>query len=96
MLQSHSGTNISSHVLSELISPELRPCLRYGRVPAALMSVPKTSMDKYTGLELGHYNVRISGQVSPMDTESNTVSMKIFSYEQFRFCVLPTDAGHHF
>lgn len=57
--------------------------------------MPKTPVDKYTGLQFGQYNVGFSGQVFTVKTEAKAISMKKFPNNHFGASVFPFDFTHH-
>lgn len=89
------SASISLDIVSELRLPEL--CAGFGgcSVTAALVAMPETTMDKYTGPESGEYNVRASRKVPAMKPKSVTVGMEEATYDHLRSCVLSLDTGHH-
>ncbi len=88
-------TSVSLDILGELRLPEVRAGLGGSGVTTAIMAVPETSMDKYTGSESGEYNVRASRKVPAMKPKSVTIGMEEAPYDHLRSCVSPLDTSHH-
>jgi hypothetical protein len=60
------------------------------------MAMPKTPMDKYTGVEFGHYNVGVPWEVLSVDAKSKTTGMKEPPDHHFRTSIFAFYATHHF
>lgn len=89
------GTTVSFDILGEFRLPEVCASLGGSGVTTAIMAVPETSMDKYTGSESGEYNIRASRKVPAMKPKSVTVGMEEAPYDHLRSCVSPLDTSHH-
>jgi len=88
-------TSVPLDIVSEFRLPEVCAGLGSGGVTTSLVAMPETSMDKYTGLESGEYNVRASRKIPTMKPKSVTVGMEKPPYDHLRSCVSPFDTRHH-
>jgi len=74
--QGSMNFRVTFHVLSEFLQPECGIGLRRRRVPASLVAMPEASLDEYSRLIPGEDNIRFSRQVTPVQPESETESVK--------------------
>ena len=57
--------------------------------------MPKTSMYKYTGPQLGHYNVRLAREVLAVQAKTVAQGMKETTKRELRLCIFAGDRSHH-
>lgn len=59
------------------------------------MSVPETAMNEDCCLISGENNVGFAGKFPAVQAEAEALGEETLADENFRFRVLPPDAGHH-
>lgn len=59
------------------------------------MSMPKTSVYKYTGQELGHYNVGLAREVLAVQAKTITQSIKETAQCELGLCIFAGYRSHH-
>lgn len=82
-------------ILQKLVYPEFSVRFWCRGVPAAWMAMPETTMNKNTEPVLGQDKVRLSRQVTNMQSVPKTTSMKILSQSHLRSRIFSANAGHH-
>lgn len=89
------GFNITGNIPLNLLHPIVR--IRFGGsiVFATLMRMPKATMNKYCRFMFGKDNIRLSWQLTIMQSVSKASAMQILPYDHFWNCVLRAYFGHH-
>lgn len=75
-----------------LLLPELAIALWRYVVPAAFVSVPKTTVDKYCGLILAQDNVGCAGEPAHVDSVAVTARVQVTAHEHLGLGVPALDA----
>ena len=86
---------VSFAVRLELGLPELWPCLGQHGIPAPSMTMPEAAVYKYTGPQLGQYNVGPPRQIPAMQPVTVAVGVQKPAHKHFRLRVLSPNARHH-
>lgn len=86
---------VAMNVASEFCLPEFDIGSRHGGTLAALMSMPEAPVNKYDRPILRKHEIRRSGQLSIMQSITQSLPMKKTSDQHFGARVLPANAGHH-
>lgn len=86
---------ISIPIRPKLRLPELAVGFRYGRVFAATMLMPETSMNENNGTKLWKNDVRFAWEAIYMEAITETLRVQKPPHQHFRSSVLPFDARHH-
>lgn len=86
---------VTIDIFLELQSPEFFICPGSGRIAAALVPVPETSVDKHHCSVLWKYEVGGPGQFLYMESVSEPSGEKKGAKRPFRPSVLSSDARHH-
>ncbi len=85
---------ISFHVLSELLLPEGTACPWSGGESTAWVAMPETAMHEHHGVMPRQHDVRGTGKVSPVQTETVTELMEQAAHSALGRRVTPSDGGH--
>ena len=85
---------VALFVAVNLLLPEFGVCLGHYKVLAALVTVPKASVDKDDCLVFAQYNVGGTGQAFDVYAVAVAVGVQIMSHNQLGLCVLALDARH--
>ena len=89
------GFGVAAAVFRDFAFPEFD--VRSGKAAfAAVMAMPKASVDEDGGGVLGEHDVGLSGKVFAMESEAEAQAMEKFAEANFRFGVLGADFGHDF
>ena len=91
---SFSRLEVAQSFIEELFPPELKPRLRKSRQMTIGMSMPEAPMHKNDGLVLRQNNVRLAGQITPMQSESQSLRMQRATHYQFRLRVFAANSRH--
>lgn len=60
----------------------------------ALVSMPEAAVHEDHGMVLWKDQIRLAGKV-PVDPVTQAHAVQVATYNQFRFGVFPSNAGHH-
>ena len=87
-------SSIASDVRSEFLIPELRPSCRPDTTITAGMPMPVATVDENNPAVLWKHEVRSSGKIATVKSETESHAMNDGPNDQFRFCVARSDSGH--
>lgn len=79
---------------SILFFPEFDIGFWQTEILAALMTMPKASVDKNDGLVFGQNNIRIARQLPDLNTKLQITREKILSHNHLRLRIFPLDSRH--
>lgn len=74
--------------------PEIWPCF-WPFEQAALMSMPKTTMNKNYCMIAGAYNIWFPSQLSNINFKSKSMSVQPTPHHYLRFSIFIPNTGHH-
>ncbi len=86
---------VPSNIAIELRLPKLPTCLRKHCVSTSCMSMPETTMYKYTYFQSRQYNIWLSRKVCSMESETVPVGVQEPTYQHFGLRVLSPYGRHH-
>ena len=88
------GPSVAFDIGSELGLPELLPGIRIGRVGTTGMAMPETAVDEAGRVEARECKIRCAGELSNVETVSQTAGVKRATQGEFGFRVFGGDTRH--
>lgn len=77
-----------------LAFPELRVRLRYGIIPAPLVTMPEAAVDENAGPVFSQHYIWLTRKIPAVQAVTVTVAPEVFAHQHFRLCILAADARH--
>jgi hypothetical protein len=85
---------VACGVTFEFFPPPSRPCLGNPGVFALTVKMPEAAMDKDTDAVSRQNDVGAPRQITPVETKTVAHGMEKAAHNEFRLCILATNAGH--
>jgi hypothetical protein len=89
------SAEIPLHSAREFVNPKFDPCARFRREAAALMAMPKATMNEHRRPILREDDVRSPWKLPFVQTKSESCSMQVTANHKLRLRIAAADAGHH-